>query len=290
MKILFKKLKSSFEMPIYGLGTWLMGGTKEKDPSNDDKKDINTIQMNVDMGVKLIFTAQNYADGYCEELVGRAIEKYDRKNIILCTAIRKENSTYDNVLKSFDESLNRLRTNYIDIIYHHIRYQDVPIKETMKAFNQLVDAGKAKNIAVSNYSTDSLKEAQDNSKYPIVANQVYYNLMTRESETSGLVRYCQENDVILQAYRPLGAGKLTLKGKYKIVDEMCKKYNMTPSQIALSWLTSQPNITVVCTTSNKQHLKENLEAVNWGMNDDDIEKLRKEFPEQIQVGECVKLE
>jgi diketogulonate reductase-like aldo/keto reductase len=289
MQIPSKKLKTGFEMPVYCLGTWLMGGDKDRNPNNNDEKDIHTIQMNIDNGVDMIFTAQNYAEGYCEELVGRAISKYPREKIAVCTAIARANASYDDVLKSFEESLARMKIDYVDIVYHHARCDNIPIKETIRGLTKLVDEGKAKHIAVSNYSKESLKKAQDSCTYPIVANQVHYNLLVRESEISGLVEYCQDNDVIVQAYRPLSQGLLTKKDKYKLLGEMCEKYTKTPPQIALNWLLSQPNVTVCCTTSNEKHLKENFGAFAWQMEEKDIEKLRKEFPDQIQVGECGKL-
>jgi len=115
---------------------------------------------------------------------------------------------------------------------------DIPLKETMKAFDYLKEQGLIKNIGVCNFNVDSLKEAQDNTKNNIVLNQVHYNLLFREPEMKGVIEYCQSNDVFIEAWRPIQQGALAKKG-IEVVDKMCNKYQKTPVQIAVNWLISQ---------------------------------------------------
>ncbi len=289
ISILHKELSFEFKFPAYSLGTWLMGGDKVKNSHNNDNKNIETIRMNIDTGVVSIFTAQNYAEGYTEELVAKGIGSYQRKKIILSTAVKRKNGNYDVFIKSFFESLERLNTKYIDVLFHHARDIDTPIKDTIKAMNTLVDDGYVHHIALSNYSKESLKEAMSFSKYPIVINQVHYSLIYREPESSGLLEFCQDNDVFLQAYRPLDAGNLKSFDE-KHVCKIAKKYNLSNQQVALSWLSSQKNVIVVCTTSNQNHLLKNIEAINTKLSCEDVELLRENFSHKTNVSNICKLE
>jgi len=139
--------------------------------------------------------------------------------------------------------------------------------------------GMIKNIGVSNFSVESLREAQKCAKNKIVSNQVHYNLINREPELSGLLDFCQRNDVMLTAYRPLEKG-LLIKGDVKILGDMCEKYGKTPAQIALNWLISQRNVVTISKSTNIDHLKDNLGSVGWTMGAKDVETLRKDFPGQ----------
>jgi len=186
------------------------------------------------------------------------------------------------------KSLERLNTNYLDLYLLHQFSKDFSLEETMKALVELKDKGFVKNIGVSNFNVEHLKEAQSYSKYPIVCNQVHYNLRVREVEQSGLLKYCQENDVMIVAYRPTEKSKL-FETTPKIIEDMCKKYNKTFAQISINWLISQPNVVTLAKTRNPKHLEENLGAIRWQMDQEDIEKLRNEFPNQVNISDVVPL-
>lgn len=288
MNIPTKKLTNNFEMPIFGLGTWQVGGRDIRDPNNDDQKDILAIQEAIHLGVTHIDTAESYADGYAETLVGQAIKGLDRKKLFLVSKIHKEHLTFDGVLEAFKNSIQRLKTDYLDLYLIHSPSLDIPIQETMKALDKLVKDGVVKNIGVSNFKTSRLIEAQKYTQNKIVVNQVYYNLIVREPERDGLLKYCQENDVILEAYRPLDKGAM-VDSPAPILAEIAKKYNKTPAQVAINWLTSQDNVVTLSKSSNLNHLKENLGAIGWQMDSKDIEALRENFPNQISRSEALPL-
>lgn len=139
--------------------------------------------------------------------------------------------------------------------------------------------GLIKNIGVSNFTTNRLIEAQKHTENRIVVNQVLYNFIYRQPEDDGLVEYCQKNDVLLEAFRPVERGALISSGN-EIVNSIAKKYQKTPAQIALNWLISQQNIVTIFKTNNPSHLAENLGALGWQMESGDVETLRKNFPGQ----------
>lgn len=244
------KLLSRSDIKKYTLGTWRFGGQMERDLDNDDQADIAAIKMHIDAGVNQIFTAQNYADGWTEEIVGKAVADYERDSLVISSAIRKENSAYDDILRSVEESLKRLNLNYLDIVVHHAPLAEVPIAESVKALNEIVDRGLARGLAVSNYSSSSMNQAIQTTSHEILFNQVYYNLFVRQVEDDGLLEFSGKNKILIQAYRPLELGELTTSNHQLLVD-IAKKYSSSPAQIALSWLTSQEGIIVVATTHEK---------------------------------------
>jgi diketogulonate reductase-like aldo/keto reductase len=280
MKIPTKKLKSGFEIPTLALGTWQIGGGWERSKNyQDEEKDIVAIRFD---------TAEVYADGYSEEILGRALAPYNRPDFFITSKVWKEHLAYDDVLRSSEKSLNHLGVNYLDLYLIHAPNPNIPIKDTMRALSKLCDEGLIKNVGVSNFGVESFKEAQEYSEGKIVLNQVHYNLIFREPVVEGLLEYCQNNDVFLEAWRPLQKGNLTKSG-IEIVDRVCKKYGKTPAQVAMNWLIAQKNVVTLFKTSSIEHLEENMGAVGWEMNQADIDLLTNEFPIQLSRSNAVNL-
>lgn len=287
MNIPTKTLKNGFSIPVFGLGTWEMGGRMEKDEQNDDRADIQAIKNAINSGVILIDTAEAYANGYSEELLAKAIRNYDRSKLFIISKVARINQQYEQVKKSCKASLERLGLSYLDLYLLHAPSPNVPIEETMKAIDELVDEGLIKNIGVSNFTVKQLQRAQKATENKIVVNQNHYNLIVRESENS-VLKYCQENDIIFMAWRPLEKGVILTQGKI-ILENLAKKYQKTPAQIALNWLISQKNVITISKMRNSEHLQNNLGAINWKMDQEDIEYLRKNFPETLNISPTVPL-
>jgi diketogulonate reductase-like aldo/keto reductase len=290
MKIKSVKLKNGFEIPEYGLGTWQMGGRDNRDPSNDDRADIEAIKQAIAQGITHIDTAEIYAGGYAEELIAIALKEsgVKREDIFLVSKVPSEHQGYDGVMMALRNSLKRLGTDYLDLYLLHDYDTAFPLNETMKAMVELKEKGLIKNIGVSNFGIEHLKEAQSYSQYPIVCNQVHYNLRVREIEKSGLLKYCQDNDIMVVAYRPTDKGKI-FRETPKIVQKLCEKYGKTYPQIAINWLISQPNVVTIVKTRSLDHLKENLGGLGWKMETEDIALLRESFPEQVEVSDVIPL-
>lgn len=277
----YKRLTDDVKISVLGLGTWNMGGRIGRSIIND-KKDINAIKAAIELGMTHIDTAEMYGNGHCEELVGIAIKDYNREELFITTKVLPEHLRYKDVISAAERSLSRLKTNYIDLYLIHKPNPGIPIKESMKAMDYLVEHKIARFIGVSNFGINQLKEAGVYAKNKIAANQIEYNLLARNHGTftndmeSAIIPYCQENDILIIAWAPLAKGRLVKPG-YKILDEMIKKYNKTQSQIAINWLISQENVITIPKSSNIEHLKENLGALGWRMKEEDINKLSNKF-------------
>lgn len=277
----FKKLTGNIKIPVLGLGTWTMGGGDEADTTHD-KEDISAIKTALKLGITHIDTAEAYAHGHAEELIGKAINDFDRKSLFITSKVSPEHLRYDNLITSAKGSLRRLNTDYIDLYLIHAPNPDIPIQETMKAMDSLVEQKLIRYIGVSNFTVELIKEAQKYTKNKIVANQIEYNLLVRNEGKvtndmeSKIIPYCQENNILIIAWRPLARGELAKPG-FKILDELVEKYHKTQTQIAINWLISKKGIVTIAKSTKVEHLKENLGTMGWKLRQEDIDRLNNEF-------------
>ena len=283
-----KELSNGFSLPVYGLGTWQMGGRETRNPSNDDQADIAAIQNAIEHGFTHIDCAESYADGHAEFLIGQAIKDFDRSKLILTSKAHLDNLGHDNLIRSCQNSLKRMGVSYFDLYYAHRFSLTVPLEETMRAFDTLIEEGLIKHIAVSNFNVEELKSAQALTKNKIVANQLHLNLKYREAERKGLLKYCQNNDIMFVAWRPFQKG-LLLEKQPQIIEELVEKYQKTPAQITLNWLISQPNVVTLSKTRDVAHLEENLGALDWRLDPIDVDRLTNEYPGQEDISDVVPL-
>jgi len=200
-----------------GLGTWAIGGWMWGETNEEES--IRTIHAALDKGINLIDTAPIYGFGRSEEIVGKAVEEYgDRENIIIATKVGLEwknenifrNSAKERIFKEIEDSLKRLRTDYIDIYQVHWPDPSVPIEETAEAMKQLMEEEKIRAIGVSNYSPKQMDKFHEVA--PLYTSQPPYNLFERGIEDD-VLPYCQKNSITLVTYGALCRGLLTGKMK-----------------------------------------------------------------------------
>ena len=241
--------------PVLGMGTWCFGGRTERDPENDDAGQITALQAGLEAGFDHIDTAEYYAAGYAETLVGKAISGFDRSKLFLTSKVWKTNLKHDDVLRSAENSLKRLDTDYLDCYLYHQVNDEVPLEETIGAMNKLVEQKMVRYIGVSNFSAERMIRAIRSSSAPIIVNQVHYNLAVRDAAEE-LQQVCKENNVILQAWRPLRDLEETEETK-----ELCRKKGITFAQLALAWLLNQENTAAITAMKNPLHIQQTLDAL-----------------------------
>ena len=254
-------------IPVLGMGTWCFGGRTEHDADNDDKSQISALKNGIECGFTLIDTAEYYASGYAEELIGKAINGYDRQQLFITSKVWKSNASKAGVQRSCEDSLRRLKTDYLDCyLYHHFN-PDIPLEETIEALNTLVERGLTRSIGVSNFSASLLLKAISLSENPIVINQVHCNLAVREA-LENLQECCREHGVVLQAWRPVRDLEETPECR-----KLCSKYGVTFPQLALAWLLNMPEIAVITAMKDSRHLPENMAALSLVIEPEDMEIL-----------------
>ncbi|MBE0478448.1 aldo/keto reductase [Candidatus Aerophobetes bacterium] len=278
----FKNLTPDVKIAVLGLGTWSMGGGIRSRNTAYDKENIRAIKTAIELGMTHIDTAEMYGGGHAEELVGEAIKSFDREKLFITTKVLPENLRYNDVISAAQRSLQALKTDYIDLYLVHIPNPAIPIEQTMQAFDFLKEKGLIRFIGVSNFTVVQLKEAQMCTRNKIVANQIEYSLLVRNEGNeyinnmeSEVIPYCQENDTMVVAYRPLARGRLSKPG-IKVLDELARKYGKTQAQIAINWLISKDKIITIPKTSNLEHLQEDIGALGWQLEPEDMHKLDKE--------------
>ncbi|MGM0365580.1 MAG: aldo/keto reductase [Actinomycetota bacterium] len=279
-----KKLDCGFKLPVFGFGTWQMGGREKRNPGNDDQADIFAIKKAIELGVSHIDTAAWYAEGHAEELVGKAIKGFDRSFLLITTKVAPMDLHYNDLIRSAEESLSRLGTDYIDVYVIHNPNPYIDIKESMNAMDYLVEQQLARYIGLSNFNAGQFREAQAQSSNKIVCNHLHYNLKHRGPLLDGTIKYCQANDVMVVAWRPVQKG-LFSKERLAILEKLCAKYKKTENQIAINWLACQKNTVTISKTRNIEHLKGNIGAVGWEMEESDIQLLTQNFPEIVDTVE-----
>lgn len=287
-----KTLQNGFRMPVLGLGTWGFGGRAERDPASRDEEESAVIRQALEMGYRHIDTAEMYASGHSETLVGNAIRGFRRESLFLSSKVWKTHLRFDDVLRALEGSLQRLGTDYLDLYLIHQAGPELPAAESIRAMNRLKSEKLIRAIGVSNFAVPRLEEALRAAESPIAANQVHYSLCIREAEESGMLRYCQEHDIMLIAWRPLrdiGCHGRDSSSCPLLLRRMAEKYGKTPSQIALNFLTSQKNVVTISASHNLLHLRENLESADFSVDPEDLERLRREYPGKQSVSPAVPL-
>jgi diketogulonate reductase-like aldo/keto reductase len=272
-----RKLITGEEIPVLGLGTWRMGGSLYPDNSQDSQV-VELIQTAIQLGYTHIDTAEVYADGHTEELIGRAVRVFPRESLFITTKIWHTNLSYAAVLRSLEGSLKRLDSNYVDLCLIHYPDPATPLRETFEALNELVASGKVRHLGVSNFNIQQMQEAQAFSNSPIVTNQVPYNLYNPAYRLNGMLKYCQEQGLLLTAYSPFDRGTVLNDPE---VMRIAGLHGKTPAQVALAWLFRQPGVITIPMSGNRSHLKSNLEALEIQFSQEEIECLNNlEMPEE----------
>jgi diketogulonate reductase-like aldo/keto reductase len=254
-------------VPEIGLGTWKYRGGVEP------------LQRGMALGAYLIDTAEIYRT---EDVVGQAIQGL-RECVFLATKVSGAHLRPDEVLRAAEGSLRQLRTDVIDLYQIHWSNARVPIKETMQAMEALVDRGQVRYIGVSNFSVRELRAAQEAmTKYPIVSNQVLYNLNRREIERD-LLPYCQEHQITILAYTPLDDGRLAAPSRLRrsqgtrVLEQVASEVQKTLAQVALNWCTAHPNVIAIPKSDRVDRTVENCQASGWRLSPAQLQRLDEAF-------------
>jgi diketogulonate reductase-like aldo/keto reductase len=247
---------------VIGQGTWGMGESRRT-----EKDEIAALRLGIELGMTHIDTAEMYADGGSERVVGQAVEGR-RPEVFLTTKVWPDNASYAGTLKACERSLRRLGTDYIDLYLLHWPSRH-PIKETMRAMEELVGRGQIRFIGVSNFDVSQLKAAQAAlTRERLACNQVLYHLRDRKIERD-LLPYCETQNIAVVGYTPLARGGF-LKG---VVTEIATKHNRSPRQVALNFLTRRTSLFTIPKASQAEHVRENAAALDFTLSPNDLKAI-----------------
>jgi len=263
-------------VPVLGQGTWRMG---ERKRAHADE--VAALRLGIDLGMKLIDTAEMYGDGGAERVVADAIEG-QRDRVFIVTKVYPHNASRSELPKACERSLKRLRIDTIDLYLLHWRERTPPLEATVETFEKLRSTGKIKRWGVSNFDADDMKELFDicrrlRSIAP-TTNQVLYNLENREIEFDLLPLLTRHSSHVtpIMAYSPVGHGRGLLDNR--TLKKIARRHDATPAQIALAWVLRQPGVIAIPKASDKSHVRDNAQSTDIKLTKEDLAGLDQVFP------------
>ncbi|HEV7825660.1 MAG TPA: aldo/keto reductase [Mycobacteriales bacterium] len=261
-------LPSGEPVPVLGMGTWHMA----EDPVLREAE-IAALRTGLDLGLSVVDTAEMYADGAAEQLVGVAVEGR-RDEAFLVGKVLPSHATRHGTVDACHASLRRLRTDRIDLYLLHWR-GGVPLAETIAGFADLVEAGDIRYWGVSNFDVDDLEELVATPGGTAVAvDQVLYNLMRRGPEFD-LLPWCEERGLPVMAYSPVEQGRLLGDPAVRGVAE---RHDVTAAQVALAWVLRRPLLNAIPKAGTPKHVHEDAVAVTLRLTPADLAELDEAFP------------
>ncbi|MGI8366186.1 aldo/keto reductase [Sphingomonas paucimobilis] len=261
------RLPDGTAVPALGQGTWMMAEDRRR-----RAEEIAALREGVDLGLTLIDTAEMYADGESERLVGEAIEGR-RDDIFLVSKAYPQNASRDRLPRACEASLARLGTDRLDLYLLHWR-GSVPLAETVEAMERLVEEGKILRWGVSNLDTDDMDELVASGGAACATDQILYNL-TRRGPEHDLLPWLAERGMPTMAYSPVEQGRLAAHpALHALADEL----GATPAQVALAWLLAQDDVIAIPKAGRIAHMRDNRAAADLTLDADALTRLDKLFP------------
>jgi diketogulonate reductase-like aldo/keto reductase len=255
-------------VPVLGQGTWRLGENRKRRAD-----EIAALRLGLDLGLTLIDTAEMYADGGAEEVVGEAITSR-RADVFLVSKVLPDHATRRGTVAACHASLKRLRTERLDLYLLHWP-GSVPLEETLAAFEALTESGDIRFWGVSNFDRSDMKELAGLPGGAAVAtDQIVYNL-TRRGIEFDLLPWCRARQMPVMAYSPIEQGRLL---ENPAVRRLASKRRITAAQIALAWVLQQDGVLAIPKSSNTDHVRQNREALDLQLTPEDLIELEEEFP------------
>jgi diketogulonate reductase-like aldo/keto reductase len=254
-------------VPALGQGTWMMA--EDADRHADE---IAALRTGIDLGMTLIDTAEMYADGESERLVGEAITGR-RESVFLVSKAYPQNASRTRLPQACEASLRRLGTDRLDLYLLHWR-GSVPFAETVEAMERLVEAGKILRWGVSNLDTDDMEELIAAGGRACATDQILYNL-TRRGPEHDLLPWLATHTIPVMAYSPVEQGRLVADAE---LSSLAADLGATPAQVALAWLLAQDNVIAIPKAGRSAHVHDNRAAADLTLAPDTLARLDGLYP------------
>ncbi|MFZ3618544.1 aldo/keto reductase [Leclercia barmai] len=260
-------------LPAIGQGTWYMG-----EKASQRRQESDALRAGIERGLSLIDTAEMYAEGGAEEVVGEAI-KGQRDKVFLVSKVYPWNAGEQKGIAACEASLRRLGTDHIDLYLLHWR-GNYPLEETVGLMETLQQQGKIGRWGVSNLDYADMHELwQTPGGQACATNQVLYHLASRGIEYD-LLPWCQQQNMPVMAYCPLAqAGRLrTGLMNHPVVNAIAREYNATAAQVLLAWVLRHRGVIAIPKASTIAHVEENAGALEISLSAEALQQLDAAFP------------
>ncbi len=254
-------------VPALGQGTWKMAERRDRRAA-----EVAALRTGIDLGLTLIDTAEMYADGAAETLVGEAVAGI-RDQVFIVSKAYPQNASRDRLRRTCEASLKRLATDRIDLYLLHWR-GSVPLAETVEAMERLRTAGLVRHWGVSNLDTDDMAELVAAGGTGCATDQILYNL-TRRGPEADLLPWLAGRGIAAMAYSPVEQGRLVRDGR---LADVAARLDATPAQVALAWTLRHDGLIAIPKAGTVEHVRENRAAADLDLSDDDLAVLDLAFP------------
>ncbi len=254
-------------VPCLGQGTWMMGDRKDR-----RAEEISSLRAGIERGMTLIDTAEMYGDGASESLIGEAIAGM-RDDVFLVSKAYPQNASAKRLPLSCEASLQRLRTDRLDLYLLHWR-GNVPLAETVETMQSLQRSGKIRHWGVSNFDTDDMEQLVAAGGNNCATDQVLYNL-TRRGPEHDLLAWLASPRIPVMAYSPVEQGRLL---ENRQLAALATGLSVTPVQLSLAWVLRHPGMIAIPKASTIQHVRENRRAADLELDAATLAELDTLFP------------
>jgi len=210
-----------------------------------------------------------YGGFYTDEIVGQALAGTNRSDLYIADKLWKTSVGRGLVRPTVEKMLKKLGTDYLDLLYIHAPWDDVPWREAITQIDELIDEGVVRQFGVSNFGVGRMQEALALSKHPIAANQVKYNVLYKDDVDQVFRDFCKEHDVQIVAYQPVKRREALAN---EVVQNIAEAHRATSAQVALAWLIHMDTLPIPRATT-KAHIDENVGTVGVNLTEADIEAL-----------------
>lgn len=243
-------------IPALGFGTFRM-------PEEDVHR---VLPQALKLGFRHVDTAQVYKN---EAAVGEAMSRSGiaRGDIFLTTKVWVDQYKHDDFIRSVDESLTKLKTDYVDLLLLHWPKSDVPLAERIGALNELHKAGKVRNIGISNFSVALMDESVQLSDAPIANNQIEYHPYLNQTK---VIEAARKHGIPITAYYLMADGKVP---KDEVLRDIGAKHGKTAAQVALRWAVQQPDVIALSKTATESRLAENFNIFDFELSDEEMKAI-----------------
>ncbi len=259
-------------VPVIGQGTWRVGDTARARAA-----EVSALRLGLDLGMTHIDTAEMYGRGQAEEVIAEALSGRQRDEVFLVSKVLPANASRAGTKRACERSLRRLHTDHLDLYLLHWP-GDEPIGETMQAMEQLVAEGKTRHIGVSNFDVAEMREAMAALRtVRLACNQVLYNLGRRGIELD-LIPVCADAGITVVGYTPFGSWPGRTSAGMAALNAVAARHEASAQQVALAFLTRQPNVFAIPKASDLAHVRANAGAGELVLSDDDVAAIDAAFP------------
>tara|TARA_B100000378_G_C18042870_1_gene411105 strand:- start:150 stop:989 length:840 start_codon:yes stop_codon:yes gene_type:complete len=274
--------KSGNELFPIGIGTWNIGGNwNPNDPTakykgaeasyENEDAEIDALRYSISKGQNHIDCAELYGAFHTDEVVGKAISGLGREDLYIADKLWKTSVGKGQVRPTVQKMLEKLGTDYLDMLYIHAPWNDVNWQEAIHQIDELIDEGIVRHFGVSNFTVEQMEETRQLSKHPIAANQMNYNVLYKDEVNEDFKDYCQRNGIQIVAYQPVKRQEVM---ENEVIQAIAEKCNASPAQVALAWLLAQGALPIP-KAINRRHIDDNIASVKLTLSDEEVETLNK---------------